>query len=59
MKYKRQLMGSIFAMALLVGRYPALDVEDVVPNSKVNQYLNQVHMKSGVSSGEDKTDDGK
>ncbi len=52
-------MGSIFAMALLVGRYPALDVEDVVPNSKVNQYLNQVHMKSGVSSGEDKIDEGK
>ncbi len=52
-------MGSIFAMALLVGRYPALDVEDVVPNSKVNQYLNQVHMKSGVSVGEEKMNDRK
>ena len=59
MKYKRQLMGSIFAMALIVGGYPALDVEDFVPNSKVNQYLNQVHMKSVVNSGEEKTDDKK
>lgn len=59
MKYKRQLMGSIFAMALLVGGYPGVDVEDFVPNSKVNQYLNQVHMKSGVNSGEEKIEDKK
>ncbi len=49
MKYKRQLMGSLFAAALFVGGYPGVQVEDFVPNSKVNQYLKQVHMKSGES----------
>ena len=46
MKYKRQFMGSMIALALLVGNYSSADAEDFVPPSKVSQYMNQVQMKS-------------
>lgn len=46
MKYKRQLMGSLFALSLLVGNYSNFDTEDFIPTSKVGLYVNQVKMKS-------------
>jgi hypothetical protein len=56
MKYKRQLMGSMFALALLMGNSSMLDVEDFVPDSKVGQYVSQVKMKSYTSGGDEKID---
>lgn len=46
MKYKRQLMGSLFALALFVGNSPNFDTEDRVSTSKISQYVSQVKMKS-------------
>jgi hypothetical protein len=56
MKYKRQLMGSLVAVAILVGGYPGVDVKDFVPKSKVGQYLSQVHMKSVVNEGDSRVE---
>jgi cell division protein FtsX len=46
MKYKRQLMTTMFALSLFAGGTSALAAEDFVPNSKVSQYESQVYMKS-------------
>jgi 1,4-dihydroxy-2-naphthoate octaprenyltransferase len=51
MKYRRQLMGSMMALAIFMGNYQSFDMEDFVPASRVNQYLNQVHMKSNSNEG--------
>ena len=42
MKYKRQLMTGIFALALFTGNSSAFASEDFVPTSKNDQYQNQV-----------------
>lgn len=46
MKYKRQLMTGIFALALMAGSSSVFAAEDFIPNSKTIQYHNQVQMKS-------------
>ncbi|MEK7564498.1 MAG: hypothetical protein AAB510_02940 [Patescibacteria group bacterium] len=48
MKYKRQLMGSMMALALFVGNPKAFDIEDSVHTSKVGQYINQLKMRSDI-----------
>ncbi len=51
MKYKRQLMGSMIALAIFMSNSPSFDLEDSVSTSKVPQYVNQVKMKSEVNEG--------
>jgi hypothetical protein len=46
MKYKRQLMTGIFALALMAGGSSVFAAENFIPNSKLDQYQNQVQMKS-------------
>lgn len=49
MKYKRQFMGSLMAMALMVGGYASFELEEAMPYSKSAQYINQVSMKNSFS----------
>ena len=46
MKYKRQLMSTMFALSLFAISPSVFAAPDFVPNSKVSQYEGQMHMRS-------------
>lgn len=50
MKYKRQLMGSMFALALLASGTSVFAADIPVTGSKMFQQTHQVKMKSGASN---------
>ncbi|MCX6747696.1 MAG: hypothetical protein NTW98_01985 [Candidatus Nomurabacteria bacterium] len=53
MKYKRQLMTTVFALAMLAGGPSVFAYGDSVPNGKVPQYENQMQMKSYLKQEND------
>lgn len=53
MKYKRQLLVGMIAIALLTGNSSAFAEDDFISNSKIDQYQSQLQMKSYDKSLDD------